>query len=209
MRDLNYQLKQRCERNRDSRFATQLNRQRQLTLCANQLQEAGYRRLNAQSLKPKPIVASPTWRLIRVLPALDQSPLALPSGGAAQPAHRGNPVNVTRESALGTVDPSAVCSHSGVLPQLRTLRPAVKQYEIGIRPCCRQGRTYGCKNHGITERGDLYRLCRTGSNPPLTPTRGPHGQPSGTDFQEPRDARSSAHGLNPRGRRTSLYSFVD
>jgi hypothetical protein len=126
-------------------------------------------------------VASPIWRLIRVLPALDQSPLALPSGGAAQPAHRGNPVNVTRESALGTVDPSAVCSHSGVLPQLRTLRPAVKQYEIGIRPCCRQGRTYGCKNHGITERGDLYRLCRTGSNPPLTPTRGPHGQPSGTD----------------------------
>ena len=127
---------------------------------------------------------------------------------ATQPAHRDNPVNVTCESVLGTVDPSAVCSHSGVLHQPRTLRPAVKQYESGIRQCCRQGWTYGCKNHGITERGDLYRL-RPGWGviPTLTPTRGPNGQTSGTDFFKPRDVRANAHDLNPRGRHTSLYSF--
>jgi hypothetical protein len=64
---------------------------------------------------------------------------------ATQPAHRGNPVNVTREAALGTVDPRAVYRHSGMLPQSRTLWSVVKQYEIGIRQCCRQGGTCGYK----------------------------------------------------------------
>ncbi|MFN7778611.1 MAG: phage integrase N-terminal domain-containing protein, partial [Betaproteobacteria bacterium] len=53
MRDLNYQLKQLCHRNRDGSFATQRDRERVLDLVANQLQEAGYRHLGATSLKPK------------------------------------------------------------------------------------------------------------------------------------------------------------
>jgi len=138
------------------------------------------------------------------------NPIALASISvlATQPAHRGNPVNVTCESALGTVDPSAVCSHSGMLHQFRTLRLAVKQYAIGRRQCRHQRWPYGGKNHGITERGDLYRL-RPGWGviPTLTPTRGLHGQTSGTKLFQPRDARSNAHGLNPRGRHTSMYSF--
>jgi hypothetical protein len=53
MRDLNYQLKQLCHRNRDGSFATQRDRERVLDLVANQLQEAGFRHLGAASLKPK------------------------------------------------------------------------------------------------------------------------------------------------------------
>jgi hypothetical protein len=53
MRDLNYQLKQLCRRNRDGSFATQRDRARVLDLVANQLQEAGFRHLGATSLKPK------------------------------------------------------------------------------------------------------------------------------------------------------------
>ena len=53
MRDLNYQLKQLCRRNRDGSFATQRDRERVLDLVANQLQEAGFRHLSATSLKPK------------------------------------------------------------------------------------------------------------------------------------------------------------
>ncbi len=57
MRDLNYQLKQLCRNNRDGSYRTQADRERQLTLIANQLHELGYRRMNAQSLKPKHIEA--------------------------------------------------------------------------------------------------------------------------------------------------------
>ncbi|MBL7650398.1 MAG: integrase, partial [Candidatus Hydrogenedentes bacterium] len=53
MRDLNYELKQLCRRNRDGSFATQRDRERVLDLVANQLQEAGFRHLSATSLKPK------------------------------------------------------------------------------------------------------------------------------------------------------------
>jgi hypothetical protein len=53
MRDLNYQLKQLCRRNRDGSFATQRDRERVLDLVANQLQEADFRHLSATSLKPK------------------------------------------------------------------------------------------------------------------------------------------------------------
>ena len=42
MRDLNYQLKQLCERNRDGSYATRADRERLLTLVANQLRELGY-----------------------------------------------------------------------------------------------------------------------------------------------------------------------
>jgi site-specific recombinase XerC len=57
MQDLNYELKQLCARNRDGSFATQVNRERILTLIANQLREMGYVNMRAQSLKPKHVEA--------------------------------------------------------------------------------------------------------------------------------------------------------
>jgi hypothetical protein len=57
MRDLNYQLKQLCSRNRDGSFATQRDRERSLDLIANQLHEMGFQHLAAQSLKPKHVAA--------------------------------------------------------------------------------------------------------------------------------------------------------
>ena len=57
MRELNYQLKQLCRRNRDGSYRTQSDRERQLTLIANQLDALGYRKMNAQSLKPKHVEA--------------------------------------------------------------------------------------------------------------------------------------------------------
>ena len=57
MRELNYQLKQLCRRNRDGSYRTQTDRERQLTLIANQLHTLGYRKMNVQSLKPKHVEA--------------------------------------------------------------------------------------------------------------------------------------------------------
>jgi site-specific recombinase XerC len=57
MRDLNYELKQMCSRNRDGSFATQAERERALTLAANQLHEMGFRNLTAGGLKPKHVEA--------------------------------------------------------------------------------------------------------------------------------------------------------
>ena len=57
MRDLNYQLKQVCKRNRDGSYSTQANRARMLNQIANQLQEMGYRRMTTRSLKPKHVDA--------------------------------------------------------------------------------------------------------------------------------------------------------
>jgi site-specific recombinase XerC len=57
MRDLNYQLKQLCHRNRDGSFATQADRERMLALFANQLHQMGYRHMRAGSLKPKHVEA--------------------------------------------------------------------------------------------------------------------------------------------------------
>ena len=57
MRDLNYQLKQLCQRNRDGSYSTQANRARMLNQIANQLQEMGYRRMTTHSLKPKHVDA--------------------------------------------------------------------------------------------------------------------------------------------------------
>src|SRR6516165_922128 len=53
MRDLNYELKQLCQRNRDGSYATQADREHILDLIADQLEEMGFRHMNAQSLKPK------------------------------------------------------------------------------------------------------------------------------------------------------------
>jgi len=53
VRDLNYQLKQLCRHNRDGGYATQRNRERLLSLIADQLHALGFRGMGAQSLKPK------------------------------------------------------------------------------------------------------------------------------------------------------------
>ncbi len=57
MRDLNYQLKQLCRRNRDGSYATQRDRERILSLIADQLHALGFRGMNSRSLKPKHVEA--------------------------------------------------------------------------------------------------------------------------------------------------------
>ena len=57
VRRLNYQLKELCKRNRDGSYGTQVQRERILTLIANQLYELGYRQMHAKSLRPKHVEA--------------------------------------------------------------------------------------------------------------------------------------------------------
>jgi len=57
VRGLNHQLKQLCRHNRDGSFGTQVRRERELTLIANQLHELGYRGMNDHSLRPKHVEA--------------------------------------------------------------------------------------------------------------------------------------------------------
>ena len=57
MRPLNYELKQMCQRNRDGSYATQADRERTLSLIADQLHLEGYRHLRASSLKAKHVEA--------------------------------------------------------------------------------------------------------------------------------------------------------
>jgi site-specific recombinase XerC len=57
VRDLNYDLKTLAERNRDGSYATQSNRHRILQLIANQLHEAGFKKLRAVDLKGRHIQA--------------------------------------------------------------------------------------------------------------------------------------------------------
>ena len=57
MRSLNYQLKLLCRHCREGSFATQTNRERMLTLIANELHDLGYRKMSERSLKPKHIDA--------------------------------------------------------------------------------------------------------------------------------------------------------
>ena len=54
MRDLNYSMKQVCNRNRDGSHATRSNRERMLDLVATQINLMGYRDAKTvQNLKPK------------------------------------------------------------------------------------------------------------------------------------------------------------
>ncbi|MDX2425614.1 MAG: phage integrase N-terminal domain-containing protein [Cycloclasticus sp.] len=53
MKDLNYQLKSLCERNQDGSRSTQAERFQLLQTMASHLNELGYRRMEAKSLKPK------------------------------------------------------------------------------------------------------------------------------------------------------------
>ena len=55
MKQLNYELKKLCDKNRDGSYATQNRRERDLTLCADQLLQLGFRRMGARSVKPKHI----------------------------------------------------------------------------------------------------------------------------------------------------------
>ena len=57
MRDLNYQLKQICHRNRDGSYATQAKRMDHLMLIANQLYDLGFRGMKPRSLKQKHVDA--------------------------------------------------------------------------------------------------------------------------------------------------------
>ena len=57
MRRLNHQLKQLCKNNRDGSYGTQVQRERVLTLIANQLHDLGFRQLHAKSLRPKHVEA--------------------------------------------------------------------------------------------------------------------------------------------------------
>jgi len=57
MRDLNYQLKTLCQRNRDGSHATQRDRERMLSLIADQLHALGFRGMSSRSLKPKHVEA--------------------------------------------------------------------------------------------------------------------------------------------------------
>jgi site-specific recombinase XerD len=57
VRDLNHQLKQLCQRNRNGSHAAQRGRERVLTLIADQLHALGFRGMNTRSLKPKHVEA--------------------------------------------------------------------------------------------------------------------------------------------------------
>lgn len=53
MHDLNYQLKQLCENNRDGSYGTQAQRAKVLQLCAEQLHGMDCRKMTTHMLKPK------------------------------------------------------------------------------------------------------------------------------------------------------------
>ena len=57
MKGLNHQLKTLCRNNREGSYGTQVRRERELTLMANELHELGYRGMNSHSLKPKHVDA--------------------------------------------------------------------------------------------------------------------------------------------------------
>jgi integrase len=57
MDDLTYGLRQLCRRNKDGSHTTQADRMRGLTLVAQQLSEAGFRRMSAGSIKGKHVEA--------------------------------------------------------------------------------------------------------------------------------------------------------
>src|SRR5688572_28728450 len=57
MRNLNYDLKRICDRNRDGSYATQRDRRRALDLMANHLADMGFGQMSAGSLNPKHVAA--------------------------------------------------------------------------------------------------------------------------------------------------------
>lgn len=64
MRNLNFELKQMCNRNPDGSFAGRENRLRILSQAAAQLEKLGFREMHATSLKPKHVEALlGQWRI--------------------------------------------------------------------------------------------------------------------------------------------------
>ncbi len=57
MRDLNYDLRNLVKKNPEGSFSTRANRHYILQLCANQLQEMGYRKMRAESFKGRHVNA--------------------------------------------------------------------------------------------------------------------------------------------------------
>ena len=57
MKQLNFDLKQLCKRNSDGGFNTQYDRERILSLVANELDGLGYKNLTSHGLKPKHIAS--------------------------------------------------------------------------------------------------------------------------------------------------------
>jgi hypothetical protein len=57
MRDLNFEAKKLCERNKDGSHSTQANRQKILNLVADQIHGLGFRNLKLGNIKPKHIEA--------------------------------------------------------------------------------------------------------------------------------------------------------
>ena len=57
MRELNYELRQLCQRNQDGSYATRRDRGRILDLIADQLHQLGFKDMRATSLKPKHVTA--------------------------------------------------------------------------------------------------------------------------------------------------------
>jgi hypothetical protein len=55
VRDLNYQLKQLCHRNRDGSYITQAKRMHHLMLIADQLYGLGFRGMKPRSLQQKQV----------------------------------------------------------------------------------------------------------------------------------------------------------
>ena len=77
MRDFNYELKRLCQRNRDGSYATRADRERILDLVANQLQEMGFRHMQATSLKPKHVEALVArWHTEQIAPATFKNRMA-------------------------------------------------------------------------------------------------------------------------------------
>jgi hypothetical protein len=69
MDDLTYSLRVLCVRNRDGSHATQADRLRTLTLCSRQLREAGFRQMQARSLKGKHVqTLLDRWRVEALSP---------------------------------------------------------------------------------------------------------------------------------------------
>nr|WP_269106752.1 phage integrase N-terminal domain-containing protein [Massilia sp. TS11] len=57
VRNLNFELKQLCDRNHDGSFASRADRSRLLSQAAAQLERLGFRDMHATSLKPKHVAA--------------------------------------------------------------------------------------------------------------------------------------------------------
>lgn len=69
MRDLNFEAKQLCERNRDGSHSTQANRLKILNLVADQIYGLGFRNLKLGNIKPKHIDALVNhWKLEGLTP---------------------------------------------------------------------------------------------------------------------------------------------